>query len=203
MIKRTSIKYINTILDKNKNWKVLDIGCGYNPHPKANTICDVQNLSSFYKDKKFIQLKEKTLPFKDNEFDFIIASHVLEHVDDIVFFIKELERISKNGYIEVPTKLEDNLVFENKNDHLWQMDFDDVEGKLIISKRLQIFEPVLTVSMIKKLNESFRKSLILELIWQDQIDYTMENINEQNIEKISLFKLLRKFISKKIRVLFK
>ena len=51
----------NTILDKNKNWKVLDIGCGYNPHPKANTICDVQNLSSFYKDKKFIQLKEKTL----------------------------------------------------------------------------------------------------------------------------------------------
>ena len=57
--------------------------------------------------------------------------------------------------------------------------------------------------MIKKLNESFRKSLILELIWQDQIDYTMENINEQNIEKISLFKLLRKFISKKIRVLFK
>ena len=43
------------------------------------------------------------------------------------------------------------------------MDFDDVENKLLISKKIQYFEPILTVSSIKKLNEIFRKSFILEL----------------------------------------
>ena len=44
--------------------------------------------------------------------------------------------ISSKGYIELPTRLEDNLVFENKKDHLWHMDFDDVDQKLIITSKL-------------------------------------------------------------------
>ena len=67
--------------------------------------------------------------------------------------------------------LEDNLVFENKKDHLWHMDFDDVENKILISKKVQYFEPVLTVSTIKRLNEIFRKSLVLELLWKNKINY--------------------------------
>ena len=130
MIKRTSSEHINSILKQNTNWNILDIGCGYTAHPKATIICDVQNLADYYPDKKFIQLTEKKLPFKDNQFDFVISSHVIEHVEDVSFFISELERISKKGYIELPTKLEDNLVFENKVDHLWHMDFDDVSNKL-------------------------------------------------------------------------
>ena len=128
MIKRTSKKYIEKILAENKEWKVLDIGCGYSANKYASTICDVQDLSNFYKDKKFIKLEDKKLPFKDNEFDFVIASHVMEHVQDIDYFIKELERISKKGYIEVPTKLEDNLVFENEKDHLWHIEYDDIKS---------------------------------------------------------------------------
>ena len=202
MIKRTSLEHINLILKQNPNWNILDIGCGYSAHAAASTICDVQDLTSHYSNKNFIQLKEKKLPFKDNEFDFVVASHVIEHVDDVVFFINELQRVSKKGYIELPTKLEDNLVFENKNDHLWQMDFDDVNNKLIISQRIQILEPVLTVSSIKKLNENFRKSLVLELIWEDKIDYEIETDNKKQTNKISIFHLFRKFISKKIRMLF-
>ena len=74
MIKRTSKNYIQKILSENKSWKVLDIGCGYTANEYANTICDVQDLSNFYKDKEFIKLNDKKLPFKDNQFDFIIAS---------------------------------------------------------------------------------------------------------------------------------
>ena len=58
----------------------------------------------------------------------------MEHVKDIKLFIKELERVSQAGYIELPTILEDNLVFENKNDHLWHMEFNDVENELLVSK---------------------------------------------------------------------
>ena len=199
MIKRTSKQYVENFLSSKPNWNILDIGCGYSANKYANIICDVQDLSKVYKDKKFIRLIDKKLPFKDKEFDFVIASHVMEHVEDVDFFISELQRIASKGYIEVPTKLEDNLVFENKNDHIWQMDFDDVKNRLIINKRIQYIEPVLTVSSIKKLNEIFRKSLVLELQWENSIDYILEKVDIKNIKKTSIFTLFRKYISKKIR----
>ena len=199
MIKRTSKKYIENLLQNNTTWNILDIGCGYNASKFAKVICDVQDLSNYYQDKKFIRLTEKKLPFKDKEFDFVVASHVMEHVEDVNFFIKELERVSKKGYIELPTMLEDNLVFENKKDHLWHMDFDDVENKLLISKKIQYFEPVLTVSTIKKLNEVFRTSLVLELIWEGTIDYIVNQSSEDTFKKISVLNLLKKYFSKRLR----
>ena len=138
MIKRTSKNNIEKILKENPNWKILDIGCGYTAHERATTICDIQDLSNFYKNKNFFQIKDKVLPFEDKEFDFVITSHVLEHVEDLNFFISELERVSKGGYIELPTKLEDNLVFENKKDHLWHMEFDDDNYEIIISKKIRM-----------------------------------------------------------------
>ena len=203
MIKRTSKKYIDNLLQNNATWNILDIGCGYNASKFAKVICDVQDLSNYYDDKKFIRLTEKKLPFKDKEFDFVIASHVMEHVEDIDFFIKELERVSRKGYIELPTKLEDNLVFENKKEHLWHMDFDDFENKLLISKKVQYFEPVLTVSTIKKFNEIFRTSLVLELFWEDTIDYKINKTIESTYKKISILNLFKKYFSKRLRLLFK
>jgi len=199
LIKRSSKKFIDNLLKKNTNWKILDIGCGYNAHNYASTICDVQDLSLFYKDRKFIRLNEKTLPFKDKEFDFVVASHVLEHVEDVNFFINELQRISSRGYIELPTILEDNLVFENKKDHLWHMEFDDVKNELQISKKIQYLEPVITVSTIKKFSKYFRQSLILELYWENSIEYIMIVKNSEEYYKFSRLTLVRKFFSKLIR----
>ena len=203
MIKRSSKKYIDNQLDQNPSWNILDIGCGYTAHKKANVICDVQDLSEFYKGRDFVKLKDKTLPFKDNEFDFVITSHVIEHVEDVSFFIKELQRISKKGYIELPTILEDNLVFENKNDHLWHMEFDDVNHQLLIRKRIQYLEPVLTVSVAKKLAQYFRQSLILELFWENSIEFNLMENDTLKYEKISRLTLVRKFFSKLLRNLIR
>ena len=203
MIKRSSKEFIDSLLEKNISWKILDIGCGYTAHSNASVICDVQDLSHFYKDKKFIRLKEKTLPFKNKEFDFVIASHVMEHVDDVDYFIEELERVSVKGYIELPTILEDNLVFENKKDHLWHMEFDDNENELIISKKIQFLEPMVTVSSIKKLSKYFRQSLILELYWENSIEFKKIEKNLENYEKISRLTLVRKFFSKLFRNIFR
>ena len=203
MIKRTSKTFIEKTLSLNPSWNILDIGCGYGANVYANVICDVQDLSKYYPNKKFTKLVEKKLPFKDQEFDFVVASHVMEHVDDIEFFISELERVSKKGYIELPTMLEDNLVFENKKDHLWHMDFEDVESKLLISKKVQYFEPVLSVSSIKRLNEIFRSSFILELYWEDKIDYKLKKTLNDNLNKISIGSLLKKYFSKRLRMILK
>ena len=199
MIKRSTKQYVDNKIEQNPSWKILDIGCGYTAHEKASVICDIQDLSNFYKNKKFIQLDGKTLPFKNKEFDFVIASHVIEHVEDVTFFIKELERVSSKGYIELPTSLEDNLVFENKNDHLWHMEFNDINQKLLITKRTQYIEPVITVSTAKKLAKYFRQSLILELFWEDSIEFEFVEKDNVNFEKISRLTLLRKFFSKILR----
>ena len=203
MIKRSSKQYIDSQLKLNPDWKILDIGCGYTAHEKATVICDIQDLSHFYKNKKFIRLENKALPFKDKEFDFVIASHVIEHVEDVEYFIRELQRISSKGYIELPTILEDNLVFENKNDHVWHMEFDDVNNHLLISKRIQYLEPVLTVSVAKKLSKYFRQSLILELFWENSIEYEIKKDSNIKYEKMSRLTLLRKFISKILRNIIK
>ncbi|MBD1167499.1 class I SAM-dependent methyltransferase [Pelagibacterales bacterium SAG-MED09] len=203
MIKRSSKQHIDYQIEKNPNWKVLDIGCGYTAHKKANVICDIQDLSEFYKNRKFVKLENKKLPFDDKEFDLVITSHVIEHVEDVSFFIKELQRISLKGYIELPTILEDNLVFENKNDHLWQMEFDDVNYQLLIKKRVQYLEPLLTVSTAKKLSKYFRQSLILELYWENSIEFKLQENNYIEAEKISRLTLVRKFLSKLIRNLIR
>ena len=203
MIKRTSKSSIEKNLLLNPSWNILDIGCGYGANKYAKVICDVQDLSKYYLNKKFVKLIEKKLPFKDHEFDFVIASHVMEHVEDVEYFIKELERISKKGYIELPTKLEDNLVFENKKDHLWHMDFDDVEHKLLITKKIQYIEPILSVASIKRLNKIFRKSFVLELIWENNIDYVFSDHVVEEFEKISVLNLFKKYFSKKLRMFFR
>ena len=64
MIKRSSKKYIDNKIEQNPNWKILDIGCGYTAHEKANVICDIQDLSNFYKNKKFIKLESKNYHLK-------------------------------------------------------------------------------------------------------------------------------------------
>ena len=203
MINRSSKKFVTETLLTNPSWNILDIGCGYDANKFASVICDVQDLSNHYSDKKFIKLIDKKLPFEDNEFDFVIASHVMEHVKDVEFFIKEIQRVSKKGYIELPTMLEDNLVFENKKDHLWHMDFDDVENKLLISKKTQYFEPILSVSSIKKLYTIFRTSLVLELLWKNSIEYKIDKSEENVFKKISILNLLKKYFSKRLRMIFK
>ena len=201
MIKRTTKLFVNNFLKK-ENLKVLDVGCGYSPNEHANVIADVQDLSTFYQERDFVQILGNELPFKDKEFDFVVTSHVIEHVDNPELFIKEIVRVGKSGYIEVPTKLEDNLVFENKKAHLWHLEFDDIDQQLIIKKKIQVFEPILTVSAINKFRKYFSDSLIIQLLWKDKIDFKIIPDNENKIEKISNLNLIRKFISKKIRSIY-
>ena len=204
MLKRTSLNFVNNVLSKNPNWRILDIGCGYRPNKYANVIADTKDFSQFHKDKIFIKIKDKKLPFKDKEFDFVIASHVIEHVDDFEFFIKELERISSKGYIELPSRLGDNLVFENKNDHIWWCVFDDINNQILVSKKYQLIDPFITVSIAKLLEQILRESLVIELAWEEKIEYKIDNhIRQENYKRVTFLKLFRKYISKKIRTIFK
>ena len=46
-------------------------------------------------------------PFTDEQFDFVICSHTLEDVRDPVWVCSEIVRIGRRGYIEVPSRVEE------------------------------------------------------------------------------------------------
>ena len=204
MIQRTSKEHVLKILDKNhNNWNILDIGCNIAPVEYAQTVADIQDFSNFYKEKnkKFILIQNKILPFKDNEFDFVYASHVIEHVDDVSFFINELKRISKQGYIELPSLLEDNLVLSanSTEDHKWIFKFDDVEKVLLVEKKKELIEPFITHGVLfETLRKNFRSSLVLELLWENEINYEFRNFTVE-AKKSYFFTIIKKYFSHFIR----
>jgi len=72
---------------------------------------------------------------------------------------------------------------------------------LIASKKNQFLEPFINVSTAKKLEYLFRESLIIELLWEDKIDYKfIDELEGQNQTTIGFKYLIKKYFSKKIRV---
>ena len=204
MIQRTSREHVLKILKENQNnWEILDIGCNIAPVEFAQTVADVQNFSKFYEErnKKFVLIKDKNLPFSNNQFDFVYASHVIEHVEDLSFFISELKRISRQGYIELPTILEDNIVLStnSSDDHKWMFKFDDVDKVLLVEKKKQLIEPFITHGVLfDSLRKNFRSSLVLELYWENEINYEFRDFTIK-AKKPIFFSIIKKYFSHFIR----
>ena len=62
----------------------------------------------------------RNLPFKDNEFDFVYASHVLEHIDDDIKALTEVKRILKSNGIAIlpiPVVNDFTVKYEKPNPH--------------------------------------------------------------------------------------
>lgn len=107
--------YPESITSIKPNDKVLEVGPGGTPHPRSDCFLEkifdteeewevqrglVPKLNS---EKKTFYYDGNAFPFKDKEFDYVICSHVVEHVENIHEFISELFRVASRGYIEFPT----------------------------------------------------------------------------------------------------
>lgn len=206
MTKRTTRKYIEQILDQNPDWNVLDLACGETAAWKqANILLDIHDHSNSYPDRKFIQwdVNQKT-SFKDKEFDFIISCHIAEHIINPEEFCKELTRIGKQGYIEVPTPLFDNLVSginQPPLGHKWWVTFDDPNEIIVFTKRLNIIENTVEIPEYNKLRPFFKESCITEIYWENNIkmeyrkpifDYESK-IYDLNKQEIKMWKLGQNF----------
>ena len=73
--------------------KKLNIGCGQDIRKGYVNLDSVKQKGT----DVIHNLNKFPWPFKKNTFDEIYASHVLEHVDDLVKVMKEIHRISKNN----------------------------------------------------------------------------------------------------------
>ena len=91
-----------------KSALVLEVGSGGSPYFRANVLIDAyaesreRHWAPFITDRPSVLGMGEALPFRDKSFDFVIASHVLEHSADPESFLCELQRVAKAGYIETP-----------------------------------------------------------------------------------------------------
>jgi len=87
---------------------VLEVGSGGNPYPRANVLLDAyeetreRHWVPLIVDRPFVYGFVEHLPFKTGAFDFLIASHVLEHSPEPEKTLAEFQRVARAGYIEVP-----------------------------------------------------------------------------------------------------
>lgn len=116
----------------------LDVGSGTHPHPRADVTCDLYINAEFEggpiharEQKNFIICDAHHLPFKDQAFQESNCTHVLEHLEDPRLGFKELQRVSKEGYIETPSILYENILFGYPFHHWY---FLKKEGKVYFSK---------------------------------------------------------------------
>jgi SAM-dependent methyltransferase len=103
-----------------KNGSVLDIGSGSGglffwkeyllPNRKdlKMTAVDLQKGEHFdcYEKYVILNLDDKTLPFDNESFDFIMLSHLIEHVNDWQSLLDQVKRVLKKFgtvYIETPS----------------------------------------------------------------------------------------------------
>jgi SAM-dependent methyltransferase len=99
-----------------KDYLVLEVGSGGNPYARSNVLSDAyietqeRWFAPLVTDRPAVIAFVENLPFKDNTFDHVIASHVLEHSKDPERFLSELQRVSKSGYIEVPDAMMERLI---------------------------------------------------------------------------------------------
>lgn len=112
--------------------RVLDIGSGNHPFIFATDLADITLEDDSYgragepfkmlEGRKVWECDIENMPFKDNEFDFIYCSHVLEHVVNPERACQEIMRVAKCGYLETPKMSKDLFLNTAKvSNHLWKI----------------------------------------------------------------------------------
>lgn len=156
-------KYVK---DYVKNKKVLDIGCGTGRYLE-NFSKDSVGIEVSHENIKIIKEKGLNVIFSDinnqinlknNSFDIIFLSHVLEHVDSPINLLRECNRIlDDEGMIFVSVPNENNILevlkmdsyFDNHPEHLYSFSPTNLEV-LLYKTGFQFEEIYVDLYLMKK-----------------------------------------------------
>lgn len=170
----------------NNNSLVLEVGSGGNPYARANVLLDAyentreRHWAPLSMDRPIVLGFVESLPFRDKAFDYVIASHVLEHSAEPERFLSELQRVAHAGYIEVPDAFMERV--NPYRDHRLEITVRD--QVLVIRKKtdwlhdkevVELYEhrvkPLMTRSLIPKKPFHFH----VRHYWQNRIAFTVVN----------------------------
>jgi len=135
-------------------------------------------------------------PFADGEIDFAICSHTLEDVRDPVWVCSELQRVAKAGYIEVPSRLEEQSwgvgggEFVGWTHHHWLIDVGEASIEFVFKTHVihSVPEYYFPHSFWLGLREEEK---VQTLWWEGSFAYRERVIFEDSLETIAY---LRDFV---------
>jgi SAM-dependent methyltransferase len=175
---------------------VLEIGPGTSPFARSNVLLEKRfdnaaeharqcgGTPASMSDSRTVFYEGDVFPFKDKEFDYVICSHVLEHVDDVEAFVTEMFRVAKAGYLEYPLIYYD-YVFDIPEHVNLLMKREDA---LVYCKKDEVFS--LALKPVQKLWYSALASGYVETA-SDLVPFTMQgyewfgSFNVRKTENIS------------------
>ena len=170
----------------NNDALVLEVGAGGNPYPRSNILLDagINSLerceANLILDRPLVLGITECLPFKDNAFDFVIASHVLEHTSEPIKFLTEIERVSKAGYIETPLSWFEQICAFTFH----RLEVREFKNKLLIRKKPSWKYTEISKEWDENLKHSkiFNKFLVnnpeahhLRYYWKEKINFEILN----------------------------
>lgn len=165
---------------------VLEVGSGGNPYPRANVLLDAYEATRhrhwvpLVSDRPTVLGRVEALPFRDGAFDFVIASHVLEHSADPERFLGELQRVARAGYIEVPDAFMERV--NPYRDHRLEITVRD--GRLRIRKKpdwrtdpdlVELYEHRAKRTLAGQLIPKHPFDFHVRYYWQSGIDFEVLN----------------------------
>jgi SAM-dependent methyltransferase len=172
---------------------VLDVGSGDKPSWRADVLLD-RYLGDEYAAQRsgrgrarisrpLFNADAAAMPFADGAFDYTICSNLLEHVVDPGRVIRELVRVSRAGYIEVPEASSAKIV--DFPSHIWwcRLDHGTEPPTLVLTaKETPEFDPEIADYLRRSgvgrrveaaLNSRFEHRVIM-LQWSGTIPHRVE-----------------------------
>lgn len=167
-------------------FRILDMGCGSGRHTcAASRFKKVIAIGSDIRFKDVVEAKNRLLyeqslgeqgggvwggivsdirrlPFKDNYFDLVICSEVLEHIDDHATAVSELSRVLKPGkdlVVSVPRYFPERICWALSKDYYLAND-----GHIRIYKKKELID-LLEAAGVKKWATHFAHSLHTPYWW--------------------------------------
>jgi SAM-dependent methyltransferase/uncharacterized protein YbaR (Trm112 family) len=167
---------------------VLDVGCGCAPNMRSNVLADKFLLDDSERSqpialdgRPLVVCDARHLPFKDKSVDYVICSHLAEHLEEPEALLAELSRVAAAGYVETPSRVRE--MFQGWEYHRWyvdardgRLDFEEKRGPLHDrelhewSSRLFETDPVFEQFII---DNTERLGLIAAYDWRGRIEYSV------------------------------
>ena len=161
----------------NKKDLVVDIGSGDKPFWRADVFVDKLSLGNVQRASNtrtihdlgyFVDSDVSHMPFKTGAFDFSFCSHLLEHVEDPGAVIREITRISRSGYMEIPNGIIETIIpFDS---HLWFV-FQDNKKLVFVRKSKKLHEVLLSNGKKYEATHSNISEPFIRLYWKKSIEY--------------------------------
>ena len=158
---------------------VLDVGCAEGvlscllAQKGAKVVgCDISGFNvtaateaaeklGLEKKVEFIVADAENLPFEDESFNVVVASHILEHLPDFQRSISELKRVSKNRVIiALPTILNLCSVIQVGGGNFWE-----INKKSLMALPIGIFKTIIHL-FGKGVNENYSGHTDLPHLWR-------------------------------------